>query len=79
MPRTTMDLDPSVLAELRRRAADEHKSIGRLASELLAQQLAASSAAPDQGPLDWISRDLGLPRVDLEDEDALHVVLDRRS
>lgn len=79
MPRTTMDLDPSVLAELRRRAADEHKSIGRLASELLAQHLAASCAAPDQGPLDWISRDLGMPRVDLEDKEAVAAVLDGRS
>src|SRR5437868_1244045 len=37
MPRTTFDLDPSVLDQLRRRATHEGKSMGQLASEFLAQ------------------------------------------
>jgi hypothetical protein len=79
MPRTTVDFDPSVLAELRRRAAIERKSIGKMASELLAQQMAAGTPPPDCSPLEWISRDLGVPRVDLEDEEALGAALDARS
>jgi plasmid stability protein len=77
MPRTTVDLDASVLAELRRRAAREHKSMGRLASELLAQQLTDGSSAGESKALPWISRDLGLPRVDLKDKEALSGLLDR--
>ncbi len=79
MPRTTVDLDASVLAELRRRAARERKSMGRLTSELLAQQLASDRPAPEPEGLQWISRDLGTPAVDLEDKEALGSLLDRSS
>ena len=79
MPRTTLDLDSSVLAELRRRAASEGKSMGRLASELLAQQLANGNSASKPDVLPWTSRDLGIPRVDLEDEEALASLLDSSS
>ncbi|MEA2605840.1 MAG: hypothetical protein QOI00_597, partial [Chloroflexota bacterium] len=37
MSRTTIDLDPAVLRELRRRGAREGKSMGQVASELLAR------------------------------------------
>jgi plasmid stability protein len=77
MTRTTLDLDPTVLGELRARAAREHKSMGQIASETLVRGLAgpdASSAV--KGPLAWTSRDLGLPRVDLEDKEALARALD---
>jgi plasmid stability protein len=79
MPRTTVDLDASVLAELRRRAARERKSMGSLASELLAQQLTSDSPASEAEVLQWTSRDLGIPRVDLEDKEALGSLLDRSS
>jgi len=36
MPRTTLDLDALVLRELRRRGARERKSMGQVASEVLA-------------------------------------------
>jgi hypothetical protein len=78
MPRTTLDLDASVLDELRRRAACEGKSIGTLASELLAQRLAHGSSDSESEALEWISRDLGLPRVDLEDKEAVFALLDGR-
>ena len=77
MPRTTFELDPSVLAQLRRRAAQEGKSMGQIASELLAQQLAAEAPISGARELQWTSRDLGIPRADLEDEDALYALLDR--
>jgi hypothetical protein len=76
MTRTTLDIDPSVLKELRQRAERDRKSLGTLASELLAQQLASDEAQEEPEPFRWISRDLGLPRVDLEDKDALWAILD---
>jgi hypothetical protein len=78
MPRTTLDLDPSVLDELRRRAQRDRKSMGQVASELLAEALADHKAvSPAQ--FRWRSADLGRPLVDLEDEEAVQAVLDERS
>ena len=74
MPRTTFDLDGTVLADLRRRAASEGKSMGRVASELLAIGLHDETTAK-QPPLNWARKDLGL-KVDLEDKDAVWRILD---
>jgi plasmid stability protein len=75
MPRTTFDVDASVLTQLRQRAAHEGKSMGQLASELLAQQLAADDSDTPAQEFRWTSRGLGVPRVDLEDTEALHALL----
>ncbi len=75
MPRTTLDIDASVLDELRRCAASERKSMGQVASERLAAALQES--APAGAPaLRWPSRHMGKPRVALEDKDALWRVLE---
>lgn len=74
MTRTTLDLDRSVLEGLRRRGAAENKSLGRVASELLARAL--DDPAPATPPLRWKARDLGTPRVDLEDREAVRAALD---
>lgn len=79
MPRTTLDIDPSVLRELRRRGTEERKSMGTLASELLARALADGDRDPSPIPVRWTSRDLGVPAVDLEDKEALRALLDRGS
>jgi hypothetical protein len=73
-----MNLDPSVLRELRRRSRREGKSMGQVASEALARALADQEHLPVH-PFRWISRDLGTPRVDLEDKEALRSILDERS
>lgn len=67
--RTTIDLDPTVLRELKRRARQEGKSLGRVASEVLSTALEREvpSLPP---PLAWSSRPMGA-RVDLEDPEAL--------
>jgi hypothetical protein len=75
MPRTTLDLDASVLSELRRRGQKEGKSMGQIASELLAKGL-AEGADRDVPALEWTSADLGEPLVDLEDKDAVWEALD---
>jgi plasmid stability protein len=74
MPRTTFDLDAMVLADLRRRAAAEGKSMGQLTSELLAIALHEETVR-EQPPLKWARKDLGL-KVDLEDKDAVWRILD---
>ena len=75
MPRTTVDIDASVLQELKRRQEREHKPLGQLISELVARALAADERpAPD---FTWLARDLQ-PRVDLEDKEAVSAVLDDR-
>jgi plasmid stability protein len=75
MARTTLDLDPAILRELRRRGAREGKSMGAVASELLAR---AITDEPDrQAPeFTWTVGNLGVPRVDLEDREAVRRVLD---
>jgi hypothetical protein len=75
MPRTTLDLDLSVLRELRRRGDQEGKSMGRVASELLAVALARDDSH-DHRAFIWHSSDLGVPRVELEDKEALRRILD---
>jgi plasmid stability protein len=75
MPRTTLDLDPTVLRELRRRSAAEGRSMGRLASELLMRSLSGEEAAKVRS-FEWRTADLGEPRVDLEDKEAVRAILD---
>ena len=74
MPRTTLDIDASVLRELKKRGRQEHKSLGEVASELLARAL-ADAGDVDPLALEWTSRPLGL-MVDLDDKEALWKALD---
>ena len=76
MSRTTLDLDSAVLQELRARGKREHKSMGQLASELLAaglKQQAPRPAAPPRLP----SWNMGKPLIDIDDKEALGLMLDR--
>lgn len=77
MPRTTVDIDASVLRALKKRQERERKTLGHLISELLAQALASEDETTAAAPLTWVARDLE-PRVDLEDKDALWSMLDER-
>jgi hypothetical protein len=75
--RTTIDLDPSVVKELKRRSKGAGKSMGQLASELLATSLREWDGHPgDAAGFEWIAKDLGRPLVDLEDKEAVRAVLD---
>jgi len=73
--RTTIDLDPSVLRELRQRARREGKTLGQVATEVLSAGLASEPPAMPPRPLTWTSRPMGI-RVDLEDAEALRRVLE---
>jgi len=76
MPRTTLDLDTTVLRELRQRGKRERKSMGQVASEVLAAGLREQAPRATK-PLYWPSRHMGKPVIDLEDREALGRMLDR--
>jgi len=70
MARTTLDLDAAVLRELKRRKRGSGKSLGQLASELLAGALHEPAPAPARATLHWRSARMGA-RVDLDDPEAV--------
>lgn len=51
--------------------------MGAVASEALTRALAEDREPAQPAPLDWVSRDLGQPRVDLEDKEAVRAALER--
>jgi len=69
MPRTTIDLDATVLRMLKRRGRLEGKSLGRLASELLAVAL-RTDPAPEPAPFRWHSQVMDA-KVDISDKEAV--------
>ena len=79
MPRTTIDLDGRVLRELKLRKQGSGRSIGQIASELLAGALrdGGSALAPGQSGVTWRSAPMGA-RVDIEDKEALRRALEDR-
>ena len=77
MARTTVDIDASVLRELKKRQERERKTLGQLISELLAKAMETEGETTAGTPFTWVSKDLE-PRVDLEDKDALWSALDEQ-
>jgi uncharacterized protein YoaH (UPF0181 family) len=76
MARTTVNLDASVLSQLKRRQHKEKKPLSELVNQLLAQALAETESTEHVArPLRWTSKAMRA-RVDLEDEDALMQALD---
>jgi hypothetical protein len=74
--RTTVNIDDSILKELKRLQKEQGKPLGRLVSDLLALALKRRSESPARDePLGWIVRDMGA-RVDLEDRDAVLDAMD---
>lgn len=73
--RTTIDLDVTVLAQLRARQRREGRTLGQVASELLAQALADEGTPGPAEALAWSSQAMDA-QVDLDDRDAVAAVLD---
>jgi hypothetical protein len=74
MPRTTIDIDASVLRALKQRQREEGKTMGRLVSEMLAATLAIDEP-PAPPAFQWISRPMQA-RIDLEDKEQVRRALD---
>lgn len=76
MARTTVDIDASVLRELKRLQKRAGKPLGQLISELVAAALAREDEGTEEArPFQWTSRPMGA-RVDLEDKGAVRAALD---
>ena len=76
--RITLDIDDPVLQDLKRLQAREGQSLGRLASDLLAQALSARQRREAASPRSqWYSRAMGA-RVDLSDREAVWDAKGRR-
>ena len=76
MARTTVDIEASVLRELKRLQKREGKSLGQLISELVAAALAREKDTSEEGqPFRWTSRPMGA-RLDLADKEAVRAALD---
>ena len=74
--RTTIDIDTPILADLKRLQKREGKSLGRIASELLAEALARRTSAPKKTPhFEW-NTTAGRLMVDLADKDAVYQIVD---
>jgi hypothetical protein len=58
--RTTIDIDPVVLRELKKRKRREGKTLGPLASELPVRAM-RETESPNSRDLDWASRDPWVP------------------
>jgi hypothetical protein len=74
MPRTTINIEPSVLDDLKRRARLEKRTLSELASELLAAALSDQTARGAQ-PFVWIAKPLNA-KVDLGDWSVVKRQLD---
>ena len=70
-----MDIDTSVLAELKERARKEGKTLGCLMSELLARAMTPSAAAAERPRLVIPSKPR-YAKIDIEDKEALWALFD---
>ena len=79
MPRTTLNLDALILAELRDYAREAGQSLGDTASYLLATALKERESAAEPPPFEWIAKDMGEPRIDTGDWAAVREFLQNES
>lgn len=77
MARTTLNLDDSVLADLKRLQRKEGKALGDLVSELLAAIAVRGSVTAPAARLQWVSRPMGA-LVGLDEREVLSAALDMR-
>ena len=78
MPRTTIDIDASILDELKRVQKKEGASLGTVVSSLVAEALAARKEEhPATRRLRWVSRPMQA-RVAIEDKEVVWTALEGR-
>lgn len=76
--RTTLDIDDPIMEELKSLQKREKKSLGQLASSLLAEALKKrqSDCASAEPNFEWTSSPM-VARVDIHDKEALYRILDQ--
>jgi hypothetical protein len=74
--RTTLDIAIPVLRELKRLQKRNGKSLGNIASDLMAEALTRHRTDVRHGAWTWTAQRMGPPRVDLRDKEALRRALD---
>lgn len=77
MPRTTVNLDASVLRALKRLAAEQGKSLGDVISEVVAPAITSKARTTRPPRLRWRAARMGPPKVDLEDKEAVRLALEK--
>jgi hypothetical protein len=77
VPRTTLNIDGTVLTELKNRQRASGHPLGDLVSTLLAEALSAQRSSAARPDFTWSCSHMEA-RVDLEDVDALQRLLDAR-
>ena len=75
MSRTTLDIDGSILNEIRRIQRKERRSMGKIVSQLLADALSSRCESKERADFKWISRPMQA-MIDLNDKDALYAALE---
>jgi len=69
--RTTIDIDDPILKELKKLQQREHKPLGRLVSDILAESLSATRTSRAAAPrFEWFAKPMHA-KVDLADKDAV--------
>ena len=76
MPRTTVDLDVSVLNELKNLSKAQRKSLGQVISKLVAVALGQREPPASRPKLVWRSQPMHA-LIDLEDKEAVGALFDR--
>ena len=74
MTRTTVDLDPVVLDQIKHVALRDRKSMGRVISDLVVQALEAEPVPDPRANFKWRSQPMH-QLIDLEDKDAVAAAL----
>ncbi len=73
-----MNLDASVLREVKRRARDQGKSLGDVISEIVGPALAQRNRIGVHPEFRWRAARMGPAKIDLEDKEAVRQALGNR-
>ena len=75
MPRTTIDIDAPLLAELKGMQSRDGKRMSEVVREALARYLTEKERKRKPPTFSWIARPMAL-KVDLADKDAVQAVIE---
>ncbi|WP_163370174.1 hypothetical protein [Endozoicomonas acroporae] len=71
--RTTLDLEPGLLAQLKEQAARERTTVSQLANQLIRMAISAQQNEPDQVPFQWHVAKNGRPTDGFDPSDRSYL------